>query len=324
MLLLYLTTLAGLAAAAYVPYPRDSSGCGHPVKRVEWRDLTSADQQSYIDAVLCLKTKPSRIGLETSWYDDFPFVHHKYNTIIHGVAAFLPWHRYFTHVYESALQECGYTGAATYWDWTLDVKKLAKSPVLSSTLGLGGDGSDSRTETLSDGQTIRCVDDGPFSQLRPSYHSVTPAEYVQEEHCLYRELIDGETETSNIAASIYNSTYVEIVQSENTFATYHRALEGGPHGIIHSAIGGEMNPATSPNDPIFFLHHAQVDRLWWRWQQADLSAREFDYTGDEASLNSTSRVPASLDDVLLMGGLAEDIRVRDIMDTTTLRLCYKY
>ena len=24
----------------------------------------------------------------------------------------------------------------------------------------------------------------------------------------------------------------------------------------------------SPNDPIFWLHHANVDRLWWNWQQS--------------------------------------------------------
>ena len=27
-----------------------------------------------------------------------------------------------------------------------------------------------------------------------------------------------------------------------------------------------MGPDTSPNDPIFFLHHCNVDRLWADWQ----------------------------------------------------------
>jgi tyrosinase len=32
---------------------------------------------------------------------------------VHGVAQFLPWHRYFIHVYETALKtKCGYTGVA--------------------------------------------------------------------------------------------------------------------------------------------------------------------------------------------------------------------
>jgi hypothetical protein len=32
--------------------------------------------------------------------------------------------------------------------------------------------------------------------------------------------------------------------------------------IVHSVIFGDMGPATSPNEPLFFLHHANVDRAW--------------------------------------------------------------
>ncbi|KAH6711904.1 hypothetical protein BKA61DRAFT_677100 [Leptodontidium sp. MPI-SDFR-AT-0119] len=319
---LRLATFAGLTAAA-VTRRQDEQRCVDPVTRVEWRDLEPEVQQTYINAVLCLKTKPSRIGLNTSLYDDFPYVHQKYNTIIHHVAGFLPWHRYFGQVYEDALRECGYEGAATYWDWTLDVMKFAESPIMSSTLGFGYDGSDSRTETLTSGQTIRCVDSGPFSKLRPSYIALSVTEVIQEEHCFFRSLTDGDTEASRISANFYNATYIDIVQSEETFETYRLKLEGGPHGTIHSVLGGEMNPTTSPNEPLFFLHHAQIDRLWWKWQQENPSNREFEYAGQAAHLNSTELVPASLDDMLLMGGLAEDLRVRDVI-TTNSRLCYKY
>ncbi len=55
----------------------------------------------------------------------------------------------------------------------------------------------------------------------------------------------------------------------------------GPHLLhngVHLWVGGELGPAndgaggtmtlnTSPNDPVFWLHHANVDRLWDRWQQ---------------------------------------------------------
>ena len=39
------------------------------------------------------------------------------------------------------------------------------------------------------------------------------------------------------------------------------------HNIVHVFIGGDMGPGTSPNDPIFFLHHCNVDRLWAKWQE---------------------------------------------------------
>ncbi|WP_261765765.1 MULTISPECIES: tyrosinase family protein [Pseudoalteromonas] len=33
-------------------------------------------------------------------------------------------------------------------------------------------------------------------------------------------------------------------------------------------VGGDMgNPMISPNDPIFWMHHAQIDRIWSEWQK---------------------------------------------------------
>jgi tyrosinase len=43
-------------------------------------------------------------------------------------------------------------------------------------------------------------------------------------------------------------------------------LINGIHGAVHGWVGGSMsNPETSPADPIFWLHHANLDRLWWVW-----------------------------------------------------------
>lgn len=38
------------------------------------------------------------------------------------------------------------------------------------------------------------------------------------------------------------------------------------HNKVHMWVGGSMEPISSPNDPIFFLHHCNVDRLWAYWQ----------------------------------------------------------
>ena len=47
------------------------------------------------------------------------------------------------------------------------------------------------------------------------------------------------------------------------------ALEATPHNDIHGEIGGRGGlmsvVATAPLDPIFWLHHANVDRLWGEW-----------------------------------------------------------
>lgn len=39
---------------------------------------------------------------------------------IHSTGFFLPWHRWYVAIVESAMKtKCGFTGAAPYWDWSL-------------------------------------------------------------------------------------------------------------------------------------------------------------------------------------------------------------
>ena len=49
--------------------------CTDPVVRREWRGLSEAERGDYIEAVQCLRSSPSRLGLNQSLYDDFPYVH---------------------------------------------------------------------------------------------------------------------------------------------------------------------------------------------------------------------------------------------------------
>jgi tyrosinase len=50
--------------------------------------------------------------------------------------------------------------------------------------------------------------------------------------------------------------------------TFSFSLEGNPHGTVHGNIGGEMGSVqTSARDPIFWLHHANIDRLWTAWMK---------------------------------------------------------
>ncbi|MFN0125291.1 MAG: tyrosinase family protein [Verrucomicrobiales bacterium] len=54
--------------------------------------------------------------------------------------------------------------------------------------------------------------------------------------------------------------------SSTTFEAFQTTLEGGPHNSGHRAVGGTMASASSPADPIFWMHHANIDRLWAIWQ----------------------------------------------------------
>lgn len=62
------------------------------------------------------------------------------------------------------------------------------------------------------------------------------------------------------------------------FAPFQRLLEQ-VHNNVHLAVGGQMATAGSPADPLFWLHHANIDRLWARWQERHPQARP--RNGDE-------------------------------------------
>ncbi|KAI5364067.1 putative tyrosinase copper-binding domain, di-copper centre-containing domain superfamily [Septoria linicola] len=264
-----------------------------------------------------MKTKPSRIGLTTPLYDDFAYVHNLGNS---EVASFLPWHRYFLSVYEKAVQNCGYTGAVPYWDWTQDTQNVSKSPIWDSKTGLGGNGSPKKTEFVN-GYKGRCVADGPFSKLRLKYYGTEVVD-----HCLLRSFNNGTEQVGDMLAPNYTPAAVQKVQSNANYDHYRQALEAGPHGAIHSAVGGDLGPSTSPNDPVFFLHHAQVDRLWWEWQQQNPKKRNAEYAGirTQDHFDGTKPPAAGLADVMYMRGLAEDLPVKGYTTTQSKRLCCKY
>jgi len=55
--------------------------------------------------------------------------------------------------------------------------------------------------------------------------------------------------------------------SQKTFTFFQRMLETGAHAAVHIAVGGDMDSASSPADPIFWLHHGNIDRIWAAWQK---------------------------------------------------------
>ncbi|ETS76328.1 hypothetical protein PFICI_11715 [Pestalotiopsis fici W106-1] len=234
-----------------------AQSCVAPAERKEWRSLPDTEKANYISAVKCLSTRPSKIGLSTSLYEDFPWVHAKLNSYVHFVASFLPWHRWFVHLYETALRdECNYTGSMPYWDWTQDSGALPSSPVFSESTetGFGSGGlysgfsSPSRPNPLTS-----CVTTGAFANYSLTYYvnNVNP-------HCLNRQFNNGTgtLSTDPLWQAVFYSpaTVANITDNSTTYETFWQALENTPHGAIHNVIGGDMVPSTSPNGMATFTN----------------------------------------------------------------------
>lgn len=299
-------------------------------QRKAWHDLTAEDKSAYIEAELCLMNSPPKTGhpLAQNRWDEFTITHTVQTQWVHNVGGFLPWHRYFVLAHENALRnECNYTGYQPYWEETLDMGDLASSLLFDPVTGFGGQGGE-------------CLDDGPFSNLtiHVSYN-FTSLEFYADNRCVSRSF-DNEFFLTGNQTSVDDCFAIE----DGTIAL--DCYWANPHFAGHGGIGGTMaNSAASIGDPLFFLHHAYVDRLWWEWQQVDPDTRtnaigplrnhpteaylareslpapgpEFlDYSGDDGGNITT------LNHVLWLTGLEPNVTIADVMDLSNNLNCAEY
>lgn len=216
--------------------------CG-PSNRRAWRDLTCQQQDNFLNAVHLLK--------ESGYYDEFVYTHWWYNEWTHFTPIFLPWHRYFIWMFERALQQVTNSCITLpYWDWERDA----------------GAENDS---ILLDSETFGSFDGAVQNRLEGSCSWITWG----SEECLHRDIggpgssgLSGEAQVLAIVTN-YNqyqdTSNPDNGEENNGFAD---ALEGTPHRRPHNFIGGDMQGMFAPDDPLFYLHHANVDRIWALWQ----------------------------------------------------------
>ncbi|EAU89028.1 hypothetical protein CC1G_09997 [Coprinopsis cinerea okayama7 len=168
-----------------------------------------------------------------------------------------------------------------------------------------------------------CVDTGPFSNITVN---LGPGTAIGP-HCLLRGINEG-------MKSSLTSANVDIVMQQTEFEVFRTVLENGGrgsagmgiHGGGHGVVGGEMmDPFSSPADPLFYLHHGNLDRIWWKWQNADPENRMYAISGP-----TTQRPPftqVTLDFVMPFTTLlkpGEEVTVRDVMETDGELGCFTY
>ncbi|KAJ3038811.1 hypothetical protein HDV00_000299 [Rhizophlyctis rosea] len=266
--------------------------------RREFREYTPEQRDQYVQAIQCLRRTPSRMSpsiRSPSAYDDFVYVHWQAQDQAHNTAVFPPWHSVFLSIYETALNSCGWSEPLPYWDWSYDSQEPENSE-LWSPRWFGGNGNG------------RCISTGFLANQQATFP--TP-------HCINRNWdIEASASASDGDAMIgaqFPEVAMEYLTSVSTYDDLRHALEDHPHNSVHSAVGGDLSdPRTSTNDPVFFMHHANIDR-WWRKWQAENPQAAHDYSGNTVpGRNDNTATP---NDIMTYYGMFPDTPVWQAFDT---------
>ena len=229
--------------------------------------LDDIEWARYLNAIITLKhTFPA--GSNVSIYDQFVAVHWGvYNFTgaqtrngAHGGPAFFPWHREYLKRYEQALQSVDARVTLPYWNWGNGEDEAEIEAIFrDDRMGPMGSGNQFLGTVTSGYFALNANDFNPNGwRVRPE---IRQNAYATE--ALYRRTEFPDPDATNWPTS----EVVGNLMGQNDFHQFRPGLEG-PHGTVHMQIGGDMGQRTSPNDPIFFMHHAQIDRIWAHWQRS--------------------------------------------------------
>jgi tyrosinase len=253
--------------------------------------LDDSERDRFLEAIILLKHRAAPNGpAGVSVYDQFTALHGAVFSVIapglpagetvnfgHWNIGFCPWHRQYLRAFEKALQAEVPGVTVPYWDWSDHVGAITKVfvPEFLGSLGTG------QPRPVADsvlrnpvppterpiwwpngvnGYAIHpLLADGFGSKLsRGSFGVTWPAAVAgisQLEHLVIQQ------------PDIHPLWYFWLVLEAG-----HWQIVSATHNTGHNLIGGHMSGGFSPNDPTFWLHHANVDRLWATWQANRLRA----------------------------------------------------
>lgn len=204
-------------------------------KRVSWDSLSAADKTAFIDAVKAMKGTefqiPATFGSGGERKLDHWAAQAETHTwyCSHGTWTFLPWHRAYLYYFEQYLRKkIRDSFRLPYWDWMTNQefpKELQDSALQTTLLISRSNNSIDRPGTAGDFQTKEWWQ----------------AAFVEIAKGADFDTIGGDSWSSGI-------------------------IEGPYHNMVHVAVGGDMGMVSSAaKDPVFWLHHCNVDRLWSLW-----------------------------------------------------------
>lgn len=230
---------------------------------------------------------------------------------------------------------------------------IFETDIFHPTRGFGGNGkymsatSAQNVFNLTGRTGGGCVETGPFV---PSKFKLSVGHPKGQPDCLRRDWIPW------IMNYFAQQTLVDHVLAQPDYTSMARAIENIPnfsqpniHGSGHFGVGGVLgtlgNQALSPGgmsskfrykkrkerkktladetDPLFYLHHGNLDRVFWEWQQKSLPTRYHQVGGPVNALDYTG-ANVTLDYEINIGQLAPNATLESLLNTEGDTLCYSY
>jgi tyrosinase len=158
----------------------------------------------------------------------------------HGNVGFLPWHRAYLLDLERELQAIDASVTLPYWRFDQPAPNVFTRDFMGVSNAIG------RVEFSAGHPFSTWRTDGALGISRTPLFATGSAPPG-----LLTEL-----QTIALGGPAPNATYARF-----------DAMEGNPHGSAHVQFSGFISAIPSAaRDPLFFLLHANVDRLWAKWQ----------------------------------------------------------
>jgi hypothetical protein len=166
-----------------------------------------------------------------------------WNTCTHGNFFFLAWHRMYLYWFERIVRK--YSGVTNwtlpFWNYTDPTQRSLPAPF--------------RSPANSSNALFVLARD-------PSINAGAPlaASAVNISIALSYPNFTGNGEEN------FGSFRMRYNPDDSHLTGRFGKLEDTPHNTVHDAIGGLMgNVQTAAQDPIFWIHHSNIDRLWNEW-----------------------------------------------------------
>jgi tyrosinase len=216
--------------------------------RVEVRSMTDAQLSSFRQAFTASIDIGTNSAIDNRGYAYWAGLHGLPSQYCaHGNLFFLPWHRAYLYLFEKSLQDQVPGVTLPWWDWTSAASHQegipdsyqdaqADNPLQSAPVSLTPDLIDLVRQNLPG-----AITDGP---------DPTTVRYPQDPSDLPRA-----------------DTVQAILDNDSRFDDFSTQLEN-IHNGVHTWVRGSMSQIPVAGfDPVFWAHHAMIDRLWYLWQQ---------------------------------------------------------